>query len=245
MKRTLNSLSIASILGICLLHSIAYADFDKGVVAYENKDYPTAFKEFTESANKGIAEAQFNLGLMYGNGKGVPKNAKEAVKWFQLAADQGFAIAQSSLGSMYYRGDGIPKNAQEAIKWFQLAADQGHASAQFSLGVMYANGEGVPKNAKEAVKWYRLAADQGHASAQSNLAYMYIKGKGVEINLVLAYALVNLAAAQQDDTGLKMNRDLIERQLTPKQLEEAQAISSEWQVGTPFPTQTKKYHKKK
>jgi len=38
---------------------------------------------------------------MYRNGKGVPEDDKEAVKWFQLAAEQGNAIAQYNLGVAY------------------------------------------------------------------------------------------------------------------------------------------------
>ena len=38
---------------------------------------------------KANARAQFNLGVMYANGDGVPKDAAEAVKWYRKAADQG------------------------------------------------------------------------------------------------------------------------------------------------------------
>ena len=45
--------------------------------------------------------AQYNLGVLYTEGKGVPKNYQESIKWYRLSADQGNAEAQSSLGSMY------------------------------------------------------------------------------------------------------------------------------------------------
>ncbi|MSR43556.1 MAG: hypothetical protein EXS19_05920, partial [Pedosphaera sp.] len=38
---------------------------------------------------KGDASAQYNLGVMYANGLGVPKDEVEAVKWYRKAADQG------------------------------------------------------------------------------------------------------------------------------------------------------------
>jgi len=81
---------------------------------------------------------------MFYNGRGVPQNYAEAMKWYRLAADQGQARAQSGLGGMYASGQGVPKNDAEAIKWFRLAANQGNATAQVNLGGMVANGPGIP-----------------------------------------------------------------------------------------------------
>ena len=69
-------------------------------------------KNFVELVQaQGNASAQFNLGLMYANGDGVPKDAAEAVKWYRKAADQGNAHAQFILGVMYANGEGVPKDA--------------------------------------------------------------------------------------------------------------------------------------
>ena len=51
-------------------------------------------------AEQGDAEAQFNLGVMYANGRGVPQDDSEAVRWYRLAADQGHAGAQFNLGAV-------------------------------------------------------------------------------------------------------------------------------------------------
>ena len=37
-------------------------------------------------AEQGHVEAQYNLGLMYASGDGVPENDAEAVKWFRLSS---------------------------------------------------------------------------------------------------------------------------------------------------------------
>ena len=66
-----------------------WADFDKGLQAYNRKDYTTAFKLFMESANRGDARVQYALGVMYDNGHGVPQNHVEAAKWYRKAAEQG------------------------------------------------------------------------------------------------------------------------------------------------------------
>src|ERR1700692_2745247 len=70
--------------------------------AFELGDYPTALKELLPLAKLGNADAQYSLGVMYGNGQGVPRNEKEAARWYRLAAEQGDADAQFNLGYMYF-----------------------------------------------------------------------------------------------------------------------------------------------
>jgi hypothetical protein len=98
---------------------------------------------------------------MYGNGKGVPEDDKEAVKWYRLAAEQGHLSAQHKLGLMYDNGEGLPEDDKAAVKWYRLAADQGLAEAQYSVGVMYANGEGVAIDYVLAYMWANIAGANG------------------------------------------------------------------------------------
>ncbi|MBQ76811.1 MAG: hypothetical protein CMQ20_17535 [Gammaproteobacteria bacterium] len=142
-----------------------------------------------------LRAADFDGNVTLADGRGVPQNDSEAVRWFRLAADQGYAPAQHNLGVMYRRGDGVPENDAEAVRWYRLAAEQGLANAQHNLGYMYANGDGVPEDDVEAVRWYRLAAEQGLAEAQSNLGVMYDVGEGVPENDVRAYVWFSVAAA--------------------------------------------------
>jgi len=119
-------------------------DFEKGLAAARIGDFETALQEWRPLAEQGDAPAQNNLGVMYENGEGVPRDYAEAVKLYRLAAEQGFAGAQSNLGFMYHNGQGVSQDDAEAVKWSRMAAEQGHAAAQFNLGVSYANGRGVP-----------------------------------------------------------------------------------------------------
>jgi len=73
-------------------------------------------------AEAGIAVAQYDLGVMYANGLGVPEDDAEAVRWYRLAADQGDASAQFNLGFMYVNGEGVPQDDVQAHMWFNLAA---------------------------------------------------------------------------------------------------------------------------
>jgi len=174
----------------------ALADLAVGKQALQNGDYATALKEFLPLAEQGDAEAQYNLGVMYRDGDGVPQDDKEAVRWFRLAAEQGLANGQFNLGYMYGTGHGVPQDDKEAVRWCRLAAEQGLAIAQSNLGNMYTTGHGVPQDDKEAVRWYRLAAAQGLAQAQSNLGNAYATGHGVPQDDNEAVRWFRLAAAQ-------------------------------------------------
>ncbi len=125
------------ILTVCLILGLAvpaWADFQAGVDAYRLGDYATALQEFKPLAEQGIAEAQFNLGLMYWHGRGVPQDSAEAAKWYRKAAEQGqattrlgrraIATAQFSLGAMYADGAGVPQDYILAHMWFSLAASR-------------------------------------------------------------------------------------------------------------------------
>ena len=127
------------------------------------------FDETMAAAKQGNAVAQYNLGVMYDNGMGVPENDAEAVKWYRKAADQGDADAQYNLGLMYRNGQGVPKNDAEAVKWYRKAADQGNAKAQNNLAFMYANGMGVPENSIRAYVWWSMAKTQGYTDAAGGL----------------------------------------------------------------------------
>ena len=58
----------------------ASADFQKGLTAAQNGDFATALRQWTPLAKQGDAVAQFNLGLMYRNGNGVPQDYKTTAK---------------------------------------------------------------------------------------------------------------------------------------------------------------------
>ena len=124
-------------------------------------------------------EAQYQLGVRYIQGDGVPKDAGQAAIWLRKAADRGHATAQAYLGFMYANGEGVAEDDGQAASWYRKAAEQGHADAQFNLGLMYAGGEGVPEDGGQAASWYRKAAEQGFAAAQINLGIMYASGEGV------------------------------------------------------------------
>ena len=162
---------------------------------------PNAIAKLKKSAqplaeNKGDAEAQYKLGVIYETEKGVPQDDISAAEQSLRAGQYRLAAEQR----IFMRDDG------EAMKWYRLAADQGYAKAQYKLGLIYQSDKGLAigqsgkvldrKNNIEAAKWYRLAAEQGYAKAQFNLGYMYEKGQGVTQDYAQAMKWYRLAADQ-------------------------------------------------
>jgi TPR repeat protein len=230
----------------------ALADLAAGERALKNANYSTALKEFMPLAKQGNARAQFNLGVMFDHGQGVPQDDKEAARWFRLAAEQGNQYAQLilaakqgnvssqyTLGQMYYEGreegQGLPQDYKEAARWHRLAAEQGFAYAQLNLGFMYHDGEGVPLDFKEAARWFRLAAEQGDTDGQYDLGTAYLLGQGVAQDDIQAYKWFSLASAiDRGGTSAKAihMRDYLAPQMTLKQLADAQRLAREWKPTT-------------
>ncbi len=67
--------------------------YQEGYDAYNRGDYDTALKEFRPLAEQEFALSQFNLGLMYAKGQGVPQDYVQAYRWYTLAASQGIGLA--------------------------------------------------------------------------------------------------------------------------------------------------------
>lgn len=139
----------------------ARADFMAGAIAYQKKDFSTAFREFNALAAKGNAGAETMLGQMYVRGEGVPQDPKSAATWYEKASRHGSAGAQYALGNMYYLGNSVPKDAAHAAQLFEKAANQGLLDAMYLVGILYSRGEGVQMNKVQAHKWLNLAASYG------------------------------------------------------------------------------------
>jgi TPR repeat protein len=143
-------------------------NIESALAAVKDEEYGKAFKQFQVLANRGEADAQHNLAMLYRLGKGVEKNYKLSGEWFRKAADQGVVDAQYYMGHMYDVGEGVSKNKKYAFVWYRKAAEKGHGLAQINLGVLYANGLGIEQNVEEAYLWFHVAAAQGYKMAFEN-----------------------------------------------------------------------------
>jgi uncharacterized protein len=119
------------------------------------------------------------------------------------------------------------KDYKEAIRLWLPLAEQGDATVQYNLGKMYRQGQGVPQDFKEAVKWYRLSAEQGDLDAQLKLGVSYGMGRGVPKDYALAHMWWNLSGSNGNKEAAE-NRDIVEKRMTPSQIEKAQELARDW-----------------
>jgi TPR repeat protein len=156
--------------------------FELGQKFHKNEEYDKAHEYYLLAAEKGHADSQYVIGLMYAHGIGIEKNIDNAFKWYKLAAEKGHAESPYQIGHMYEYGEGIEINEQEAFKWYKLAAEQEDRFSMIKLAKMYELGLGVEINEQEAFKWCKLAAEKGSSDSMKNLGRMYECGLGIQID---------------------------------------------------------------
>ena len=155
-----------------------------------------ALKWCQMAAEKGNAEAQFNLGLMYDMGRGMscPDNDL-AIKWYTKSAKQNYAGAQLNLGAKYLDME----NYALGMEFNKLAAENNIIHAYFNIGLIYEIGLGVTPNRTRARCWYEMATKNGNVNAQVNLGIMYAEGRGVPRKFDKAIELFRDAEMNGDD----------------------------------------------
>jgi TPR repeat protein len=128
-------------------------------------DWPRAKSWFQKAADSGFAEAQYNLAVLYAEGRGVEKNPVAAGEYFLKAAMQGMADAALEYGVMVFRGDGVEKNEEIGAQWLLVSAQRGNVIAQNRVARVLAAGRGLKPDPVEAAKWHMLASKGGRTDS--------------------------------------------------------------------------------
>lgn len=182
-----------------------------------------AVEAINAAARRGNPEAQFRLGVMYGNADGVPLDHGQALDWFNKAAAQGHENALITLAWMYANGTGVDADEDQARELYLRAAKRGSAKAQYVVATMYRFAQyGVEKNLAAAVEWYLEAANQGMPTAQFALGKLLMEGKHVEQDDAVALQWLTLAHVN----GSKRAGDYVEhliKRMDPAEVAEIRA----------------------
>jgi hypothetical protein len=152
-----------------------------------------------------------------------------------MAIEQGDAASHYNLALMYANGEGLPQDYQQSFDLLRKAADQGLADAEWQLGNLYESGYGVAQDYEAARACYLRAAEQGITKALGNLASLYEEGISVPCNLVTSYMLFSLAEDKNEPDSID-ERTRVAGLLTPEEIEEGNALASQWKVGMPLPS---------
>jgi TPR repeat protein len=100
----------------------AQTAFEKGLIAFDKKDYQTSFAALHPFAEQGNCTAQYVIGFSYAYGLSVTKNDSLARKWLKLAAEQKKTNAMGPL-AVNMMGSEEPEAMIKAYMWAMLAAE--------------------------------------------------------------------------------------------------------------------------
>ena len=139
-----------------------------GIDAWQKGDAAAAVSIWRPLAEKGDADAAFNLGQAYRLGKGVSLDLGEAQNWLERAARKGHVDAAATLGLLLFQNG----NRVAGMRWLKAAAEAGEPRALLMVGTAMYNGDGVPQDPVKAYAYVSRAAAQGLSPARATLADM-------------------------------------------------------------------------
>jgi cell division septation protein DedD len=158
---------VAALLG-AVAAPLSAQSVKAGIEAWQRADYAAAVALWRPLAEKGDADAAFNLGQAYRLGRGVPTNLGAAQTWFERAANKGHVDAQATLGLLLFQNGNQP----EGLKWLKAAAEQGEPRALLVYGTALFNGDSVAQDPILGYAYISRAAAQGLAPAKETLAQL-------------------------------------------------------------------------
>lgn len=166
---------------LAVTHAVSANPMATGMAAYISGDFHRAIKEWRPVAEAGNPIAQYHMGVIYRDGRGVDIDPEEAIRWWQMAAENGHAKAQYELGMAYRNGLGVKRNQEKSLEWLTKAALHSYAQAQYEVGNAFYLGLGVPQSNMAANYWWSYAAKLGHGGARLNLVALE-KGEKVKFD---------------------------------------------------------------
>ena len=159
---------VVALLILAASSPLAAQSVKAGIEAWQKADYAAAVAIWRPLAEKGDADAQFNLGQAYRLGRGVTTNLSSAQTWFERAANQGHLDAQATLGLLLFQSG----DQTEGLRWLKGAALKGEPRALLVYGTALFNGDGVTQDPVLGYAFVSRAAAQGLGPAKDTLAQM-------------------------------------------------------------------------
>jgi TPR repeat protein len=146
--------------------------------------------------NGNLAEAQYLIGYLHEQGRGVKQDNAEALNWYRAVADNNDHVnAQYSIAQLYRsggRGRGVTQNNEIAVEWYSKAANNGHSTVEYDMGICYQDGIGVAPDAHQALEWFRMASNNNCAISENKMGVIYqFGGYGLEIDYKKALLYYN------------------------------------------------------
>lgn len=181
----------------------------------KDRQYDKALEVFEDLAEDGFAGANYYIGSLYENGRGVERPDMEAARYWYMrgidAADDGEAyigMARLALGG--YKDAG---SFSDAADYLRKACDKDNPRAMIGLGTLYHMGKGVERDFRQAAQWYERAIAHGYVLPMRFLSKLRFQegayASGVRLRLKSISMAYRIALEDVDD-------DRLWNYLTPK-----------------------------
>ncbi|MCB1592190.1 MAG: SEL1-like repeat protein [Alphaproteobacteria bacterium] len=144
----------------------------------DTKPYNKEVNTLISEAQKGNAQDQYALGMMYLQGYKIEKSLYRAEQWLTRAAEQDVKEAWLELGKFHLirSPDRTPNSDASALYWLTKAAGDGNAQAQYYLGVLHKESSMGFLDGPLSLSWTQKAAEQSYLPALLSLGKVYEEG---------------------------------------------------------------------
>lgn len=148
----------------------AAADLGHRLLQDSPPDFTNARRYLSAAAIEQQRRAQYDLALLYLEGKGCAPDPVAAVAWLTEAMKSGDPAVQYKLATLHEAGRGTPLNYANAGVLYTLACNKGHAASATRIARMAAEGLGTTKSAIQAWAYASLAVELGDENANALVA---------------------------------------------------------------------------
>jgi TPR repeat protein len=123
---------------------------------------------YRKSAEQNFSDAEYNLGAMYEDGKGVTVDLEEAFRWYRRGAEDGSTGSMAAYARFLLNGVAGEPNESDGIKWLMRGADKEHPLSMYRLAKMIEENRLSSDQSQDydIMKLYRKAAEEEHVDAQ-------------------------------------------------------------------------------
>jgi enhanced entry protein EnhC len=151
---------------------------------YETVDdnYKQAQASYAIAMDKHDPVGQYNMGLIYEEGKGQEIDLKKAEELYKEASLEGHVKAMTRLAGLYFNGVDGKGDPQLALEWYQKAAEKHDKDAQYQLGLLSETGVATALDYAKALTYYEQSASSGSQQGMLAAARMHQYGIGVPAN---------------------------------------------------------------
>lgn len=153
-----------------------------------------AMENYTIAAEKGDAEAMYNLGVNYHQGLCAKVNPKLCIYWYEKAIEHGCGQAYANLGFVYEDGRLVRKDLKKAEQLYEEGIQKAKSGmCAHNLALMIYNGLIPNGSVNRMFRLFEVAGEYGYADSYATLSSFYFEGEKCQKDEDKAFKFAKLA----------------------------------------------------